>query len=539
MPPQNSELAAGCAGSFRPYLDALCLANGYRFFAPEPGPSHLVRYEITHDDGTLETGEFPESAAARAAIALPSLLHAQRIHQYDRQSQRSARTSRGTRQGIRRAPGRRARRAKAVKLYLRRHYVPRTSEVRQGMRLSDKALYEERPLAELHARRAMTAIAALRARMGRRRRAGLEPLLVSTGRSGHARTDSHLHRRDAASTRTWCGASTWARSSARMAGSRAKPSRSLQQGTYSWSYLWWFEDSPPALWTVHIAALVVFALLTVGLFSRVVSVLALVAALAYVGRVPGALFGLDQINVMLAMYLAVGPCGDAFSLDRWLKRRRAGGPLPIRSSWSANLAIRLIQVHLCIIYWFAGTAKLTGPAWWDGTALWMALGNMEYQSLDMTWLADWPRSINLMTHVTVYWEILYCALIWPRLTRPVMLLLAIPLHMGIAICLGMVTFGLVMLIANLAFVPPEFVRSVARSRGGAGQGRGLAPAFKGRTDIQCLSVGECGRQARSAKCLRHSAWRWLTAHVDPLIRGVTPVVTRSGRSDCTHSRKQR
>src|SRR3990172_7505683 len=59
MPPQNSELAAGCARIFQPYLDALCLANGYRFFAPEPGPSHLVRYEITHDDGTLESGEFP------------------------------------------------------------------------------------------------------------------------------------------------------------------------------------------------------------------------------------------------------------------------------------------------------------------------------------------------------------------------------------------------------------------------------------------------------------------------------------------------
>ena len=60
---------------------------------------------------------------------------------------------------------------------------------------------------------------------------------------------------------------------------------------------------------------------------------------------------------------------------------------------------------MCIIYLFAGTAKLTGPAWWDGTALWMALGNMEYQSLDMTWLADWPQMMNLMTHVTVFWEI--------------------------------------------------------------------------------------------------------------------------------------
>ena len=36
-----------------------------------------------------------------------------------------------------------------------------------------------------------------------------------------------------------------------------------------------------------------------------------------------------------------------------------------------------------------------------------------------------------------------------------MLLLAIPLHLGIGLCMGMLEFGLVMLIANLAFVESE------------------------------------------------------------------------------------
>jgi hypothetical protein len=51
----------------------------------------------------------------------------------------------------------------------------------------------------------------------------------------------------------------------------------------------------------------------------------------------------------------------------------------------------------------------------------------------------------------------------------VMLLLAVPLHLGIAICLGMVTFGLIMLVGNLAFVSPRIVRAVVE-RGRAGQG---------------------------------------------------------------------
>lgn len=254
----------------------------------------------------------------------------------------------------------------------------------------------------------------------------------------------------------------------------------LQQDTWAFSYLWWIEGSPVLLWTAHIAALIVFAMLTVGLFTRVTSILALIITLSYVQRLPGALFGLDQVNTMLALYLAVGPSGDAFSLDRWLRGRRVGQTLPVRQSWMANLATRLIQVHMCIVYLFAGMAKLVGMAWWDGTALWMAFGNLEYQSLDMTWMAGFPLLINLMTHVTVAWELSYWALVWPRLSRPIVLALAVPLHMGIAICLGMITFGLAMLIGNLAFVPPWLVRAaVDRILAIFGRGRGGELAASG------------------------------------------------------------
>ena len=233
---------------------------------------------------------------------------------------------------------------------------------------------------------------------------------------------------------------------------------------FSWSIFWWIE-SPALLWAVHIAALVVFALLTVGLFTRAVSILAFLAAVSYVNRVPGALFGLDQINLLLALYLMVGPSGDAFSLDRWWRKRRGLAPSTSAASVGANLAIRLIQVHMCIVYLFAGLSKLTGASWWDGMALWLAFANLEYQSVDMTWIAQWPILINLLTHLTIFWEISYIALVWPRLTRPIMVFLAIPMHLGIGICMGMMTFGLVMLIANLAFVSPGLVRAMLTRRG--------------------------------------------------------------------------
>ncbi len=232
---------------------------------------------------------------------------------------------------------------------------------------------------------------------------------------------------------------------------------------FGWSHLYWLSDGL-LLWCSHLFALGVFFALMVGFKSRVASVLAYLLAVSYAHRATGALFGLDQINCFLAMYLMVGPSGDAYSVDRWLRKRKQqdnnNQPIP---KVSTTIAIRLIQLHLCVVYLFAGLGKLFGESWWSGTALWGAFANQEYQTLDMTWMAHSLVLVNVVTHIALFWEVTYAALIWNRHTRPIMLFLAVPLHLGIAMCMGMVTFGLVMLIANLAFVPPHLVRrSLAR-----------------------------------------------------------------------------
>lgn len=244
---------------------------------------------------------------------------------------------------------------------------------------------------------------------------------------------------------------------------------SLLRGDSAWSY-WWLVESRWLLWTLHVLALGVFFLMAIGLFSRVVTVLAFLIAVSYANRVPGALFGLDQINCMLAMYVMLGPSGAAFSVDRLLAARRAGRPLaPAAPSTSANLAVRLLQAHMCIIYFFAGLSKMQGATWWAGNALWGAFANLEYQTLDMTWLASWPLLVAFTSQFTAWWELSFVVLIWPRVLRPLVLAVAIPLHLGIGICLGMMTFGLVMLIGCISFVPPEWIRAILDRR--AGQGR--------------------------------------------------------------------
>ena len=229
--------------------------------------------------------------------------------------------------------------------------------------------------------------------------------------------------------------------------------------------LWWFIP-PGWVWPAYLAMMVVLALFTVGLWTRITSILSLVVVISFVNRVPEALFGLDKLNTLLTIYLAIGPSGRAFSIDRWLARRRnPAGAAALEPSVGANFALRLIQVHMCIIYLFAGLSKLQGAPWWNGTAMWLAFGNLEYQSADMTWLAWHPMLVDFLTHFTTLWEISFCVLIWIPLLRPLVLASSVVMHLGIGACLGLWTFSLIMLVGCASFLPPAGVGRLASAVG--------------------------------------------------------------------------
>lgn len=243
--------------------------------------------------------------------------------------------------------------------------------------------------------------------------------------------------------------------------------RALQQGGTAPSFWWYVPES--FRWQVHCCCLVIALMFMAGFRTRVTSVLSMIALISYSYRAHMANYGLDQINAILTFYLCLAPCGARFSVDAWLRSRR--GDCDVRPTMPANLATRLIQIHLCVIYSFAGIAKLQGEGWWNGEAVWMAFANSEYQVIDMTWIAWYPWISDLMTHSTMLFELTFWFLIWTRL-RPVVLVFAATLHIGIGAVMGMWTFGLIMIFGHLAFWSPALVTAVferkrSRAVGGA------------------------------------------------------------------------
>ncbi len=252
--------------------------------------------------------------------------------------------------------------------------------------------------------------------------------------------------------------------------------QSLHANTWKWTYLA-HTESMSLIWAHEIVACVAGVLMALGLASRLTIPIAWFLTLMTTHRLTGFMFGLDQITIMLALYLIVSRAGNVWSVDAWMTNHKLLGD-PSRSSglrsigsalmnwgddgrpgWTNTLSTRLIQLHLCVIYFFGGVGKLRGSLWWDGSAMWFSVSAYEYQSFDMTWIGHFPWIASIATHVALFWEVMYCAIIWPRYTRPIALSIALLVHGGIALFLGMVTFGWMMIVANFAFIEPEWVLS--------------------------------------------------------------------------------
>lgn len=235
--------------------------------------------------------------------------------------------------------------------------------------------------------------------------------------------------------------------------------RMLHSHDWAWSWLHYVE-SPVLLYLHQFLAIGASLMMAIGLLTRLAIPLAWWLTLMVCHRMTGALFGLDQMVMMLSMYLMWSNCGSIWSMDQWLAERRGVNWLrpTAESAICNNVVTRLIQLHLCVVYLFGGLSKLRGEMWWNGSAMWFSLVNYEYQSLDLTWLGHFPFLIGLVTAITLFWETFYCALVWPKLTRPITLLLALMVHGGICLALGMWTFGTIMIVANAIFIEPQVVR---------------------------------------------------------------------------------
>jgi len=156
------------------------------------------------------------------------------------------------------------------------------------------------------------------------------------------------------------------------------------------------------------------------------------------------LYGVDTMLHIGLFYCVWMPVGASLALDR----RRLGRPP--EPSFGANVALRTLQLHLCIIYLDSGLAKLAGVQWRNGEAIWRTLMQPQFAVLDFSWLAQAPWVATLACWTVILVELGYPVLIWPARTRQLWVVATLALHLGVGVLMGLWMFSVLMMILTLA-----------------------------------------------------------------------------------------
>ena len=233
--------------------------------------------------------------------------------------------------------------------------------------------------------------------------------------------------------------------------------------------LFYYLDAPGILWLIHGLSFVVVLMFTVGLFTRVTSVLSFLTILSYIHRAPMLTGQFEPVLTMLLLYLCIAPAGAYLSVDRLLRKRKQSDAFRADAEpakyVSATISLRLIQLHVAGFCLMMGITKLAGETWWTGDAVWWLIAHNETRLIDLTFLGQWQAwpVFNLWTHAIVAFELLFGILIWNRLARPLLLGVAVIMWTSLALITGLISFCLIMLVANVAFVSSDVLRNVFSS----------------------------------------------------------------------------
>lgn len=114
-----------------------------------------------------------------------------------------------------------------------------------------------------------------------------------------------------------------------------------------------------------------------------------------------------------------------------------------------SFIVRFMQLHLCIVYFFAGFGKILGTDWLDGNAMWYVLNSFMPESVDtMLNFIDYPIVFQILSW-GVLLELVYPVLIFTPKIRKWFLIKIFILHIGIAIIMQFYTFAMVMILLNI------------------------------------------------------------------------------------------
>jgi hypothetical protein len=189
----------------------------------------------------------------------------------------------------------------------------------------------------------------------------------------------------------------------------------------------WFGHSDIAVlclfWVYMLAAL----FLTIGLCTRLSTVVAWMLTVSFHARNPFMWHSVDVLLRVVLFTLIFAPAGARLSVDSLLRRRFSRDkPQELYCPW----AQRLLQILQACIYFRGFWGKLGGATWWQGSAVYFATQS-NWGRLGLPPFLDNPACYCLMTWSALLLEFALWCLVWKRSLRYWILAAGVVFHTAI------------------------------------------------------------------------------------------------------------
>jgi hypothetical protein len=245
-----------------------------------------------------------------------------------------------------------------------------------------------------------------------------------------------------------------------------------------WSILYLCGTDSTSLHVVYWLSILVLSAFTLGLATRITSVLTWVIVVSFTAS-PLASYDADFILIVLAFYLMIGYLlygswsrslspvekflgpQDAFLFHPWLARRSEPLTAPEQRSYAANLALRLVQVHFALIVVTAGFHKLQNGDWWAGVAYFFPLHppattTFDAIKTDRLWANVYLFFWSLIEYATLAWQLAFPFFAWRTgKLRFILLGGGVLGWIGSVLVLHLPLFGPIYLVGCLSYLTPE------------------------------------------------------------------------------------
>jgi len=184
------------------------------------------------------------------------------------------------------------------------------------------------------------------------------------------------------------------------------------------------------------AYLVSLLFLVIGFLTRFSALFTLILQLIIFKSFAQFNYGYDQFVTMSLFYCFIFPVGKYHSCDNLIFKKKN---VEIFFNYQT-----VLQIHLCIAYFFSGLAKALDSGWWNGKSVWNAL-----VSIDSNY---YPVPIIYIVGgiLTVLLELSYPILVNFKKTRKIILAAMVLMHLFIALMMELYAFSIIMIVWNVA-----------------------------------------------------------------------------------------